>query len=518
MTAKMVMRSFRADEELWNTVTARAKADGVKVSEVLRTALEQYATTDDDESDDTENGERFAAIVGTGRLSESEDPETQAAVTRVAELLREGAVGVSIAHDMNPDDMPSRETIDALIDAEDWDGLDALMDDVRIRPRHVAVVDTPAFSDARLALGDDGLSVTGPVVFEGPWTGDQRLIPFGSLVWDEDLLPIPIIWDREDGDHTGTVVGSISALERVDGETSNLRPKPVDEESVEAVTAAAGSKTGFPARLVARWTSGKVEPIHVDAPDADGMRRVWGHAAPKGVCFRDGKGDRCFQYPGDVDKEHRGFHTGALVELDNGQKVRMGALTSGGMHVDSRLHVQGVGAREVFRHREDSTKVLAMVRAWEDPHGLAISGVLTPGVSEKELVQAMACAPSVELWPSGRGRTLVGIHLVPTPAWPVAASAGEVVEFAGPAAVEVDGLCTECVEDEEAADGEITEDQAEQVNPGEGEVGTADETPAVNADGDTTQRLDRIEQALAMLVADKLTASIPNPTAEDEAE
>src|SRR4029077_2189829 len=86
--------------------------------------------------------------------------------------------------------------------------------------------------------------------------------------------------------------------------------------------------------------------------------------------------------------------------------------------------------------------------------GLAVSGVVMPSVDRDTLMRAAASAPSVELWPAGRGRTLVGLHLVPTPAWPVAASAGGDAQIlTGPEHVHVlnpeGGFCAECGEHSE---------------------------------------------------------------------
>lgn len=420
---------------------------------------------------------KTAAIYGYGSLSESDDPETQAAVLRVRELIAEGAVGVSIMHDMNPDDMPDQSVIDALIDAEDWDGLDALFADVHARPRHVAIVDTPAFSDARFELNDDG-TLSGPVVFEGLWTGDNRLLPYGVLTWDDDLLPIPIIWDRTDGDHSGMTVGFVDRMERVDGVVSSMAPLV----EADAVAAAAGT-TAIPAAFFKQFKLDKPMPLRVDPPDAQGRRRIWGIAAPRGVCHRSDMG-ACFQYPGDVDKELSNFHTGFEVALDDGTVVRPGAITSGGLHVDTGLAKQGVSARDVNRHREDSNKVLALVRGWDTPYGLAVTGMLAANVTEEQLLQAMAGSPSVELWPAGRGRTLVGIHVVPTPAWPVVASAGSSLEFASSQTIEIvdPPLSTALVASVEPFD--LTE---------------------------MYDSLKRIEMALGLLVSNNIADGIPEP-------
>lgn len=436
------------------------------------------------EAEEKEENEGYAAIFGIGRLSESEDPETAAAVLRVRELLAEGAVGVSIAHDMNPDAMPDFAVLEQLLAEENFEEIDKLMDAVTIRPRHVAIVDTPAFSDARLSLNEDG-SVSGPVVFEGRWTGDMRMLPFESLVWDEELLPIPIIWDRAEGDHTGMTVGWIDSLERQSGVTSAMLPEPISEDQVEALVAAAGGGNTFPAAYFAKWKSTKPEPMHIDAPDSRGLRRIWGHIVPKGVCHRSDMG-ACFQYPEDVDPQLRGFHTGFAIPLDDGTSIRPGALTFEGAHIDTRLARRGVKASDLANHRDDANRVLGTVRAWPDAFGLAVSGVVPSDITNDDLIRAFACSPSVELWPSGRGRTLVGVHIVPTPAWPVAASAGEVQEMTGTEPI--------VVEDIE-------------------ELQQAGETPVlvtqVFSDSEVGVRLGRIEKALALLVSDKLDHGIP---------
>lgn len=526
---KMTNRSIRFTDEQWERLTESALERDLSVSEVLRELADAMTSSEcadcghdhgteviaiDDpvgdgetvvvvdletDGDDAPEGEagKIATIVGHGLLSESEDPETQAAVIRVRELLAEGAVGVSVSLDLNPDEMPSPETIARLQEEEKWDELAELMDKVHYRIRHLAIVDTAAFADAHLVLNDDG-SVSGPMVFEGPWTGDERLIPFEKIDLDASPFPIPILWDREEGDHSGMTVGAINTAERLEGDmravaaAAHMLTPDVTAEDVQAVTAAAGPTGVFPARFFEPFKSKGPVPLHVDAPDPEtGLRRVWGTLAPKGVCHRSDMG-ACFKFPGDVDKEHGGFHTGAVITLDNGKTMRMGALTSGGLHVDTRLAQKGVGWREANRHREDSSKVFAMGRAWADAQGhLQFSGVLAAKVTPEELLQNLACGPSVELWPKGRGLTLTGAHMVPTQAWPVVASAGPSVVMASGVPVEV-------------------EDAEEIVRELEAEEAIVDLT---NLSG-IMESQARIEKALALLVSDKI-AEIPDEDPAD---
>lgn len=446
---------------------------------------------------------KTAGIIGTGTLSQSEDPRTQALVARVQELLREGAVAVSIKHDLTPEVAEQLAALEPKPDDDEETMFEKMKEandiyeNAEIRPRHVAIVDTAAFSNARLTLGEDGFAVSGPVTFEGVYTGDVRTLKYGSLTWDEDLLPIPIIWDPENNDHDGVVVGSISALERVDGMDTAVRPEALTGDDIEAVTAAAGT-SALPAEYFADFKPKKAVPLTISDEDENGLRHVYGIAAPKGVCHRSDMG-ACFQYPGDVDPKHRGFHTGQEISLSDGSKVRVGALTIGGKHLDATLARQGVDFREVNRHRDDANTVFAMVRAWETNYGLAVSGVVMPGVDRDTLMRAMALAPSVELWPAGRGRTLVGIHLVPTPAWPVAASAGgDSMTVTTPDHVHVinpeGGFCAECGED--FADAPSTD-----APPADGAPANMDEVMA---------SLKRIEQAVALLAKEVLT-DVPQP-------
>jgi len=467
--------------------------DGWEIEEDEEVELDESAVAGD---------KRTAGIIGTGTLSESEDPRTQALVARVQELLREGAVAVSIKHDLHPEVAERLAALEPKPDDDEETMMKKMVEaneiyeNADIRPRHVAIVDTAAFSNARLTLDDDGYAVSGPVTFEGIYTGDVRTLKYGSLQWDDELLPIPIIWDPDNNDHDGVVVGCINTLERVDGMETAVRPEAVSGEDVEAVTAAAGT-SALPAAYFADFKPKKAVPLTIGGEDENGLRHVYGIAAPKGVCHRSDMG-ACFQYPGDVDQKHRGFHTGQEITLSDGSKVRVGALTIGGKHVDANLARQGVNFREVNRHRDDANTVFAMVRAWETNFGLAISGVVMPGVDRDTLMRALTLAPSVELWPSGRGRTLVGIHLVPTPAWPVAASAGDTQTLTQPEHVHVinpeGGFCADCGEHFE--DGFPPEKDKPEEDPA-----TLEEIMA---------SLKRIEKAIA-LVAEEALTDVPLP-------
>jgi len=352
-----------------------------------------------------------AAIVATsGELSDSEDPETQAAVTRVRELFQEGAVGVSIGADMDPDHMPDKDLLDELIASEQWEEAEALLADVPLRLRHLAVVDTAAFADARPTIDDDG-NITGPITFEGVWTGDMRFFPLNSFTW-ETTLPIPIIWDRQDGDHTGVTVGSITGIERVEGEISQ------PDDAVAASLGVAGLDV-IPAKYIRKPKPG---PLTVTPPDENGLRHIFGTAAPAGVCHPNPKySTQCFTYPGDADPQMRRFNSGMPRKLDDGSTVRLGALTMFGLHASTESMMRpGVTSTELAKY-EDGRTIFAAVRGYDDPTGMLVAGIVMPDVTDAELQRALTMGSSVEMAPTRTGRNVVGAHLVPTQAWPVAA-------------------------------------------------------------------------------------------------
>jgi len=369
----------------------------------------------------------FAINAVRAHLSETEDPETKAAVSRVRELLAEGAVGVSVLLDIHPDDaaiIGKAEENWAAQQGEDMKPIQEFLPTLdwkpRQRVRHTAIVDTPAFSDARLAIGEDG-SLTGAVTFEGIYTGDVRYSADPEMI---DLaasrVPSPIIWDRADGDHSGMTVGYIEEFARVPVEGEVAGRPILDDEAITASLA----PLSMPADYFATSMPTGPEPLRISQPDEKGFRTIRGLAASKGVCHRSAMA--CFTFPDDPDPKLSHFHTGTLLRLDNGKDIRVGAVTFGGHHLDPALAKEGVKIDQANNYRDNASTVFALVRAWPTRFGLMIAGVVPPDVSEAQVTRALACAPSVELWPrNGDGkRTLMGIHIVPRPAWPVMASVG----------------------------------------------------------------------------------------------
>lgn len=395
---------FRAGE-LKSAVLERSAERDQTMSEYLRGLVEADldAGCDSCGNCDICGGEKFdltdtleteptATIYGWGRFSETSNPEVQAVIDRAKELLREGAVGVSVATDMNPDDMP--------LNPDDID--EETVTNAKQRNRHLAIVDTPAFNGAFLDISDDGLSVEGPLVFEGIPTGDGRAIgPVGTFLLDESLLPMPIIFDIHEGDHTGMVVGYIDRLERRDGITTG---------DVAPLVASVGD---YPAYL---FDEPQFGPMTVDAPDAQGYRRYHGSILPADVCHKGRPG--CYTYKG-ASLDY--FHSGARIPLDNGTTIRVGPMVFGGVHADGTK----LDYDEALSRTDDARSVCAMGRAFHHPKGLLFSGVLMP---DADVMRIQATVPSAEIWPdpqTGKMELKTALQ-VNQGAWkvPIAASAG----------------------------------------------------------------------------------------------
>lgn len=199
-----------------------------------------------------------AVIWGAGWLSESEDEETAAAVLRVGELLDEGAIGGSIRWDQVEAEIRVKRS---LVEEEEMmmnlveNGVeitetdesgeriivakfahdDALEVTTKGRIRHFALVDTGAYSPAKLSRAQTGAIAAASIV--GEWSGRE--------VWFEDPN-----------------FGDFSADNR-------LRYDP--DRAVWSC----------PPTLIS------------DGPEAG---RVFGHIAPMGICLR-GRPDRCVTPP-----------------------------------------------------------------------------------------------------------------------------------------------------------------------------------------------------------------------------
>lgn len=99
-----------------------------------------------------------------------------------------------------------------------------------------------------------GEPVEGIIAVEGTPSGDGRMLARDAVEWDDAVLPVPIIWDRDEGDHSGMTLGAIaevwrdgddiwgrgwlSASEDPDTQASVVRVKELFEEGAVGVSVA----------------------------------------------------------------------------------------------------------------------------------------------------------------------------------------------------------------------------------------------------------------------------------------
>lgn len=71
-----------------------------------------------------------------------------------------------------------------------------------------------AVAAAVAIMENPGKPVEGIIAVEGTPSGDGRMLANGSVEWDDAVLPVPLIWDRMEGDHSGMTVGAIAEVWR----------------------------------------------------------------------------------------------------------------------------------------------------------------------------------------------------------------------------------------------------------------------------------------------------------------
>lgn len=189
----------------------------------------------------------------------------------------------------------------------------------------------------------------------------------------------------------------------------------VPDVPVAAAATTVAEAVVYPSDHFTRWDTRTKDMMPLTFhPDG----RITGHLAGSG-CFRNGDMSRCTRYQPDPDPKLSNFHSWTTT-LDNGRVIRTGVLTAGSNHAD--LYA-GMTASDVRRIHEDTSTVVARVRAWEDGNGrLAVAGSVVPNINPGFLAQAAGAPVSIEQIPTfetnGRN-TLVAAHMVVSPAWPV---------------------------------------------------------------------------------------------------
>lgn len=317
--------------------------------------------------------------------------------------------------------------------------------------------------------------VAGIALVEGDPSGDGRMWEHGALNW-EGVLPIALVWDREEGDHTAMTVGAIDTIERrengiiwVEGFTSDsadadlslgLVPTEADADGERVIVGKFAVDDALEVTTFARprhlaivdtaaWAEAKIS-IVTGAIAAAGVFDEW---AGKEHYFHDPKfgdfsADSRLRYDPDrsvwscpptliEDGPDAGRVFGHITPMgiclrgrpdrcvtppdgDLEGFMRGRAPAAGGLRTgviccggnSSHCDV-GIGAARATEHYDKVGRAVADVRVGRDRYGVWFSGMARPGASKEDLYAFAASDVSGHWEYSQAGRmTLVGLPSV----------------------------------------------------------------------------------------------------------
>lgn len=146
-------------------------------------------------------------------------------------------------------------------------------------------------------------------------------------------------------------------------------------------------------------------PLTVDG------NRVFGHLALWSSCHT-GMPDVCVSPP-PSGSQYGIFHTGEVL-CEGGNLVPVGKITLGTGHADMQD-----GFQAALEHYDNTGTAVAVVRAYEDEHGIVVAGALCPGVTDEQ-VAALRRSPLSGDWRRiGGHMELVAALCVNVPGFPV---------------------------------------------------------------------------------------------------
>lgn len=303
-----------------------------------------------------------------------------------------------------------------------------------------------AFTDAR---------VTGLTGYTGPGTGTEivqaaappPLPPRDGADDGAEDVWVPSVGDRvivDAGDASGP--GEVTAVDTQDGPVMVTVLLDAGGEVTVDLTEVVPETPGLPVtdqaglirsafgrkrlvRSLAASGGGVLAPAsewfadpRLDAPTpltVDG-NRVYGHLALWSSCHT-GIPDVCVSPP-PSGSNYSVFHTGEVLCAD-GTLVPVGKITLGTGHADMQD-----GFQAALEHYDNTGTAVAVVRAYEDEHGIAVAGALCPGVTDYEIAALRRSPLSGDWRRIGGHMELVAALCVNVPGFPVprlTASVGE---------------------------------------------------------------------------------------------
>lgn len=138
---------------------------------------------------------------------------------------------------------------------------------------------------------------------------------------------------------------------------------------------------------------------------------VYGHIAAWNTCHT-GYSDVCVTPP-HSPSNYALFHTGA-VRLDDGTDLPIGKLTVSSGHANTKW-----GLRRSVEHYDNSATATAVVRAYEDEHGIQVVGRIIPGTTDDKIAELRRSPISGDWRPVGNDLELVAALGVNAPGFAV---------------------------------------------------------------------------------------------------
>jgi hypothetical protein len=300
----------------------------------------------------------------------------------------------------------------------------------------IASVNSSGWSS--MPLADEGTPWSGDGARKALWSwadGDMRKYRKGFLWWDQSApdqkgsykLPIATVRDGK----LVLVPRAVNAVAQIlAGARGGVDIPDDDMDAVEAVVKRIQKRFDGDGGATAEDESQKSAVIAASAPVApppswftdpmlDGPTpiavtpdgQVMGHLAAWGMCHA-GIGNQCVMAPRTATG-YKYFRNGTVVTAD-GSEVRVGKITAGTGHADTRL-----GWVPAADHYDNTGKQVAVVASGEDRWGIWVAGALVPEADDADAAM-LRRSPLSGDWRRINGNLeLVAALAVTTPGFPI---------------------------------------------------------------------------------------------------
>lgn len=218
-------------------------------------------------------------------------------------------------------------------------------------------------------------------------------------------------WDRETKRSNGVTGQEDAAGDKEDMALTDLAADIELEELAASEPVTSGGPIAPPASWFDEQSSFPAgSPVTITR---DGQFTAW--LAPWRQCHRSVGRGSCVRAPRSV-QQYGQFHLGSVL-TDEGGLVRVGKVTLGGGHADTRL-----GLLPAIEHYDNAGTAVVVVRAHETEYGIQLAGAIVPEATPAQVAN-LRRSPLSGDWRNANGNLeLVAALAVNTPGFPVFAT------------------------------------------------------------------------------------------------